>query len=394
MSHRLQGATITSPARRTRAEDFLEALQDRIYGSLGLSAEECQQREWLGQQMVLPERLQQKALELPAAEFERYRDALFQGLARDEAAPRPTRFERPHQYSILREVKTTIERAVGRVSFDLPARPVIGTLPTQSLEPLMVRVPDSGDVIVLVDGGLLTYSNLLAKAVAQALPFDVPEAGEPVLVPPGPDWVRRIDERGTARARFLELMLATLDGRPASAPPYLPEPRYEHVAADLCDFMEIFVLAREYGRLIEGDHRSPRTRRRSVHGQSFDALAWTADEDLRADSVALVLLLAAANDEGASLAWAFWAADVFLASLGMLERAAWLASGGSGHAIVTPMPAVHDHRRQALRELLRHWDGGQQAVAFADSLEPVLDALESGFETHFYEERFGDVAVH
>ena len=394
MPHRLQGTTSSSPARRTSAEDYLEALQNRIYGSLGLTAEECQQREWLGQQVVLPERLRQKAIELPAPEFERYRDALFEGLARDEAAPRPTRFERPHQYSILRELKTTIERAAAKLAFELPVHPVIGTLPMQSLEPMMLRVPESNDVIVLVDGSLLTYSNLLAKAVAQALPFDVPEAGEVVLVPPGPDWVRRIDEQGTARARFLELMLATMDGRPASAPPYLPEPRYEHVAADLCEFMEVFVLAREYGRIVEGDHRCPKMRRRSVHGQAFDALTWNADQELRADNIALVLLLAAANDEGASLAWAFWAADVFLASLAMLDRAAWLSRGSTGQAITTPMPDVHEQRRGSLRALLRSWEGGQQAVAFADSLQPVLDTLESELEMHFYDERYADVAVH
>jgi len=41
--------------------------------------------------------------------------------------------------------------------------------------------------------------------------------------------------------------------------------------------MELFVLAREYAHLIDGDHRGDRVRRRTVNGQAFEALAWTAN---------------------------------------------------------------------------------------------------------------------
>jgi 3-oxoacyl-(acyl-carrier-protein) synthase len=204
----------------------------------------------------------------------------------------------------------------------------------------------------------------------------------------------RLDESGEARRHFLDLMLAALDGRPAMAKPYLPDARYEQIAADLCDSMELFVLAREYAHLIDGDHRGDRVRRRTVNGQAFDALAWTGEQELRADSLALLLLLAAANEQGASLAWAFWAVDVLLASFGILERAAWLSRGTAGQALPTPLPNVHDERRKVLRELLKHSEGGEQAVRFADALQPVLDLLEGALETRLYEERYGAVAVH
>jgi len=393
MSQRLQGTTSPSLSTRPTAEAFLEALQDRVYRSLGLTAEDCQARERLGQQTVLPERLRQKSVELPPTDFERYREALFEGLARDEAAPRPTRFERPHQYSILRELKGAIERAADRLSFELPVRPVIGTLPTRSLEPLMMPVPGSNDMVVVVDGSLLTYANLLAKAVAQVLPFDQ-DADETAPLRLPQDWVTRLDESGEARRHFLDLMMAALEGRPAMAKPYLPDARYEQIAADLCESMELFVLAREYAHLIDGDHRGDRVRRRTVNGQAFEALAWTGEQELKADSLALLLLLAAANEQGASLSWAFWAVDALLASFGILERAAWLSRGTAGQALPTPLPNVHDERRKVLRELLKHSEGGEQAVRFADTLQPALDLLEGSLETRLYEERYGAVAVH
>jgi hypothetical protein len=379
MSQPTQGAQQPGPSSPTPGETFLEALQHRVYASIGLSAEDCQQREWLGQQLVLPERLRQKSLELSACEFDRYRAALFEGLARDEAAPRPTRFERPHQYSILRELKQAVERAVTRLAFDLPDRPVVGTLPTRSLEPLMIRVPGSGDVVIVIDGNLLTYANLLAKAVAQALPPDATE--NPDLLPPkSPGWERSIDRSGAGRQRFRELVFATLAGNPAAAPPYLPDARYEAAAAELCDFMELFVLARAYARIVEGDHRSAAVRRRAVHGQSFDAIAFTPGQEVKADCMGLALLLAAADDQGASLAWAVWAADVLLASFAILDRARWLRGAAAGRALPTPMPAVHDDRRRLLRDLLRNWEGGGHAVRFAETLQPVLDTLEGGLD--------------
>jgi hypothetical protein len=394
MSHRLQGTSTPGPSPRPTAEAFLEALQDRVYRSLGLTAEDCQARERVGQQTVLPERLRQKSVELAPPDFERYREALFEGLARDEAAPRPTRFERPHQYSILRDLKGAIERAVDRLSFELPVTPVIGTLPTRSLEPLMVPVPGSTDVVVVVDGSLLTYANLLSKAVAQALPFDGHETDDTAPLRLVDDWVARLDTSGQAGTHFLDLMTAALEGRPAMAKPYLPDARYEQISADLCESMELFMLAREYAHLIDGDHRADRVRRRDVNGQAFETLAWTGEQELKADSLALLLLLAAANEQGASLSWAFWAVDVLLASFGILERAAWLSRGTAGQVLPTPLPNVHDERRKVLRELLKHSEGGEQAVRFADALQPVLDHLEASLETHIYQERYAGVAVH
>jgi len=107
-----------------------------------------------------------------------------------------------------------------------------------------------------------------------------------------------------------------------------------------------------------------------------------------------LLLLAAANEQGASLSWAFWAVDALLASFGILERAVWLSRGTAGQALPTPLPNVHDERRKVLRELLKHSEGGEQAVRFADTLQPALDLLEGSLETRLYEERYGAVAVH
>jgi hypothetical protein len=393
MSQRTPGLTPSGLSSRTPAEIFLEAIQSRVYGSLGLSAEDCQQRERVGQEIVLPERLRQKSMELPAQEFDRYRAALFEGLARDERAPRPTPYERPHQYSILRELKETVERAVARLSFELPVRPVIGTLPTRSLEPLMLRVPDTGDIVIVMDGNLLTYANLLAKSVAQALPFEAADIDDLSVAPSG-GWPRAADPSGVARRRFTELMTATLDRNPAAAPAYLPDARYERMAADLCDFMELFVLAREYAKLVDGDYLLARTVRRVVCGQPMDVLAWSGAVDLKADCTGLALLLAAADEEGASLAWAWWAADVLLASFGMMERTVWLRGAMPGRALQTPMPAAHEARRSVLREMLRNWEGGQQAVRFADSLQPVLDLLDCAAEFGRHTDVDCSLAVH
>jgi len=361
---------------QTQAERFLEALQHRVYSSLGLTAEDCQRREWAGTQVVLPARLQQMAQALTPPEFERYRAALLEGLSKDEEAQRPTRFERPHQYSILRELKEAVEQAAQRLRLHLPVQPVIGTLPTQLLEPLMLPVPGTRDVVLVVDGTLLTYANLLAKAVAQTLPLADVERATARLADNG-EWQSRIDPSGAGRGRFVELMLATLQGNPGGAPAHLPEPDWEQTAIELCDCMELFLVAREYARLIEGDHLEATPETRSAHGQSFDALVWTGEQELKADWMGLALMLAAADEQGTPTTWAFWAADLLVASFGIYDRAAWFVRNGTAGTPSDPYPTIHDQRRALLRRLMRQWGHGPEAVEFADALQPVLDVLEA-----------------
>lgn len=394
MSNQPAGRLRPGTVPQTPAERYLESLQQRVYRSLGLTADDCQRRELVGQQAILPARLQQKALELSDPEFHEYRAALLEGLARDEQAPRPTPFERPHQYSILRDLQAAIERAALRLDVELPVTPVIGTLPTRQLEPLMLPVPGTADEVVLVvDGQLLTYANLLGKAVAQALPlasFDEavdgwPEAG---------DWDDLVDLDGTATRRFLELMFASISSTPGNAPSYLPETSYEQVAGDLCESMELFLVGREYARLCEGDHLSARPQPRVAHGETFEALAWTGEQEERADCLGLALMLVAADDNGQSLRWAYWSADVLLQSFGLIRRTHDLLACQAPEFFVAPPVNPYDTRRRLLREMMLQWEGGHLAVAFADAMRPVMRVLGERLEAAVCDLRFGTAIRH
>jgi hypothetical protein len=382
----------TSPAGRrachTSAAAFLESLQARVYGSMGWTPEDCQWREWLGQQQVIPARLQQMSLTLTGPEFERYRKELLAGLARDEAAPRPTRFERPHQYSILRDLQDEVEHAAGTMDLEITARPLVGTLPTRLLEPLMLLVPGTEDVVVVVDGGLLTYAHQLAKAVAQALPFTTDDSGEVVLQPPSGPWPAACGIPERAALRFHELMFAVLTGNAGGAPPYLPEAHYEALAAELCDCMELFVVAREYARLIERDHLVASTEPRLACGEAFQALRWTTEQEVRADALGLALTLAAAAERGDSLSWAFFGVDLLLSSFAVLERAMAILTRPAGTPLLCGTRAAHDSRRQLARDVLRQWQGGERVVSFADALQPIIGGLSDQFEAVLYDMRW------
>lgn len=381
-------------APQTPAERYLESLQQRVYQSLGLTADDCQRRELAGQQVILPARLQQKALELSDPEFHEYRAALLEGLTRDEQAPRPTRFERPHQYSILRDLKAAIERAATRLGVDLPVTPVIGTLPTRQLEPLMLPVPGTIDEVVLVvDGQLLTYANLLAKAVAQALPVDTFD-GAAEGWPETGGWDALVDPDGAATRRFLELMFAAVSSTPGHAPSYLPETSYEHVAGDLCESMELFLVGREYARLCEGDHLLARPQPRVAHGETFEALAWTGEQEEKADCLGLALMLVAADDNGQSLRWAYWSADVLLESFGLIRRTHDLLACQAAEFFVAPPVNPYDTRRRLLREMMLQWEGGHLAVSFADAMRPVMRVLGDRLEAALCDLRFGTAVRH
>ena len=214
-----------------------------------------------------------------------------------------------------------MEHAASTMDLEIPARPLVGTLPTRLLEPLMLLVPGTEDVVVVVDGGLLTYAHQLAKAVAQALPFSADDRGEVVVQSPAGPWPATCDIPERAAMRFNELMIAVITGNAGGAPPYLPEPHYESLAAELCDCMELFVVAREYARLIERDHLRASTEPRRASGETFQALRWNSEQEIRADALGLALTLAAAAERGDSLSWAFFGVDLLLSSFAVLERA-------------------------------------------------------------------------
>lgn len=377
--------------RPSAAASFLESLQARVYGSMGLTAEDCQWREWLGQQNVVPARLQQMAMSLTRPEFERYRQELLAGLARDEAAPRPTRFERPHQYSILRELQEEVEHAAETLGLHLHVRPLIGTLPTQLLEPLMLLVPESEDVVVVMDGNLLSYAHQLAKCVAQALPLNLDETG--IQEPDLGRWPVGRDVPARAARRFNELMISVMTGNPALAKPYLPDPSYEVVASELCDCMELFIVSREYARLVDRDYLRASTEARAACGERFQALRWSSDQEMRADGLGLALTLTAAAERGDSLSWAFFAVDALLASFGILERALPILTRPASAPLLPDIGAAHDARRLLVRDVLRQWEGGQRVVNFADALGPLVTQLGDHFESMLYDMRWQPQSV-
>jgi hypothetical protein len=216
------------------------------------------------------------------------------------------------------------------------------------------------------------------------------------LVPqlPPSDWEELIDPSGAATERFVQLMLATLNGSPASAPSYSPEPACEQTIAALCECMELFIIAREYARLCEGDHLAAGSELRSAFGQSFEALVWTADQDQRADALGLGLMLAAANAKGDSPCLAFWAADLLLASFGLLDRTLMLLESPGAHLLVSLPPTIFEERRRHLRQLMHRLDDGGHAVTFAAALEPIIRTLGERFDVVLQDLRMGPQPRH
>ena len=257
---------------------------------------------------------------------------------------------------------------------------------SQLLEPLMLLVPECDDVVVVMDGNLLTYAHQLSKAVAQALPFGADEygAGEPDLG----RWPVGREVPARAVRRFNELMLAVMTGNSSLARPYLPEPAYETIATELCDCMELFIVSREYARLVDRDHLKASTEARAVCGERFQALRWSSEQEMRADGLGLALTLTAAAERGDSLSWAFFAVDALLASFGIIERSLPILTQPAGSPLLPDVGAAHDARRGLIRDVLRQWEGGERVIAFADAMVPLLAQLGDHFEAVLYDLRW------
>ena len=144
--------------------------------------------------------------------------------------------------------------------------------------------------------------------------------------------------------------------------------------------MELFIVGREYARLVGGDHLSAPHREHLLHGESLHALSWTVEQEAHADALGLALAMTAAAERGNAITWAFVAVDALLASYGALEGATRIVTARRPELAVGHGRSVHDERRALLRHVLAQWDGGPDIIAFADALTPSLDALKSGLD--------------
>lgn len=337
----------------TRARRYLAELQRASFAAIGVEPESRHAVEGLNEVSSLLWMLAQSAPLLDGARYAEFRRTTCEELGRRRQGRGPRTLHTSFD-DLLAPIAPAVVDLAREVCDEPGLDPTCGSLPLGHLEGLVIAVPDEPlTQIVVTDEWFPTYANLLAKVLAHALVGL--EAGDTDVLGLG----------SPAVSRFLELMLATLGGRPSDAPQYYPdqEPTYLKVVQVVRTAIETFVLARLVAHVALDHHERAPLLPVSLPGATVHARRYDQDQVGEADAAALLVTLRAPGLDGVG-ALVVAAVDLFLATLAMLDDARALAAPGqepvdepsavdwlSGEESIEA--AGHTARRGALRDYLR-----------------------------------------
>ncbi len=275
----------------------------------------------------------------------------------------PTPYEDPGMYGFLQHLVMRIEDAASAAGVSLPCPPpLVGTLPTGSVNARTVLVPGTSEYLVLFEDQFFHFALLASKAIASAFPLV--ETTHPTINP-DPVLIRqRLEQEPEVGARFAEVVLAYAhSGQPGRARPYLPARPYGLLAGSLQKSLEMFALGHEYGHVVRG-HLEEASHKvlRVLPDEDTEALQYSWRQEYEADIVGTGLCIGAMLADGNYLPMSFWGIDCFFSVLDVVKRASSILSYGAEQ---TGRPGSHpppNERRRRVRGVLRSMVDGPSAT--------------------------------
>ncbi|WP_440956116.1 hypothetical protein ACSAZK_03970 [Methanosarcina sp. Mfa9] len=143
-------------SEKTKSQIYLEKMQSKFYED-----EITGHLSWINN----PEFLEEFKKIYPEVDFNEIENYM-------EKTDLPTIYENPDTYSILFDLFEQIEKSAKELLSRLPMRPLIGTLPSGKVNAMAIKVPDTDEFMVVFEDQLFTFANLIAKIIAQSIPFN------------------------------------------------------------------------------------------------------------------------------------------------------------------------------------------------------------------------------
>jgi hypothetical protein len=298
---------------------------------------------------------------------------------------RPTRYETPRLYLLLERLASRVEHAIPGTGWPTPPRPVLGTLPIGSFGAMILPVPGSEERVIAFQQGAFGFMNLVAKAVAMALPIDS-------MDPEHPWWAQMDRDRITGRLRgdegappaFLDFLSAyTRAGDPNAARPYRLSGPMLRVVEELRLAGELFLLAHEYGHLIAGHLAAEQPD--DPQPEHLLSRAWR--HELDADTVGFLLTcraLALERGLDATVAWA--GLELIVTTQMIVDRALDVLRHGAPNRSREAMESTYAPAQDDLRLVVitgdTHPTLPQRREALKTRMRPVFgdDAVEAASE--------------
>lgn len=307
----------------------------------------------------------------------------YRSLLTAETSERPTRYENPLTFSTMKDLTGKIEGVIADNAIDMPVRPRFGTLASGQVNAMTIAVPGGGHLVVL-ERQLLTFANLISKAIALALPVTSRAPDGTVGFGLSPDQViAHLDADPTAVLRFAETVVAyVMYGRPTAAPSYiLDRVEYQRLASTFRDSLELFVVGHEYAHVLAGHVGAGG---RPARGLSAGSLAVTEVDygwlqEFEADITGARLGAAAMQrSDQVGPGFAFSGSEIYFCAMDVMDRAVSLLQFGDESARRLGTHPPSDLRREMLRFSVTKLGPEELATEVLDmgrTIQAIIDVL-------------------
>jgi hypothetical protein len=311
----------------------------------------------------------------------------------DSEIRKATRFEQPYWHLYLQAIVAQIDGQFARLQRGNALRglPVAGLINTGTVNARTIRVPNTGDHLILVEEELFTFSLLFSRAVAMALPMEKVGPNEDAWL----SYSTTIDEirahlrvHPDAVKRFSDAVLAySTTGRASQASPYPIGYESAPLALKLDSATVSFVIAHEYVHVIYGHLKDPLHEKSNTGSDAIAPTVWSMYQEGLADRTGIELVSrvmqgASGHDPDFALwdgkycqlspYYAYWGAELFLHCNEIMIKAIALLRTGNEQG-------MHEHERYQY-ELFRLRRQGLEVGFSALVKKGYEDAGRAGFE--------------
>jgi hypothetical protein len=270
----------------------------------------------------------------------------------DEAQSQvPTPYESAHWYGLANLLVQDVEEAARVLSLRIPIQPLFGSVPSGMVNAATYYLPETGEYIIVFAAGLFLFLNLMAKLTADAA------IAATNATTPG----RGLDESRIpqilADRRFHDRFFDALQcqvvlGNAGLAHQYGLRNAEQGLADTLRGYMERFIVAHEYGHIIEG-HLTGLQLRPNVPKTSSGEFVYQPEwsEELAADDRATELVHQIANTKKTNAHVVVASIHLVLFCLELIDRAVNVLMAPFNKSakvmdyLVTMIPRAHEGER-------------------------------------------------
>jgi hypothetical protein len=293
-----------------------------------------------------------------------------------------SQYEEIPWYFLTKGIVDSINEEIDNIEQKNSKQIIFGTLGTGDVNGKAIDHRNSDYYIVLIDDGVFTFANLLAKAMASSMPL---KPGGGVEIDRDPTAIDRwVNQDEYSHKPFVELFLYyAIGGNPNRAPQYDVSEKYETLSHAWRSAMEFFILAHEFGHARRGHldaaMHSP------IPNKGFAEIALNWDQEFEADRFGLQLTLRCLKkvQRDQSITYAgiemfFHGLEMFYRTLARFRKIEYADEGNATH------PSLHlriSNLRSSLRGLLTDAEA-KEAEKLASLAEAVLITMRDEIERH------------